>query len=68
MCTHQLLTCISGHMLRVHLSLQSSLNKCFKVFVKDLSPKVNTTIQPVFASRKIEQELNVKEANPPIVN
>ena len=48
--------------------LQSSSNKCFKVFVKDLSLKVNTTIQPVFASRKIEQELNVKEAKPPIVN
>ena len=34
----------------------------------DLSLKVNTTIQPVFASRKTEQELNVKEAKPPIVN
>ena len=34
----------------------------------DLSLKVNTTIQPVFASRKIKQELNVKEAKPPIVN
>ena len=36
--------------------------------LKDLSLKVNTTIQRVFACRKIEQELNVKEANPPIVN
>ena len=36
--------------------------------LKDLSLKVNTTIQPVFASRKIEQELNVKEAKRPIVN
>ena len=36
--------------------------------LKDLRLKVNTTIQPVFASRKIEQELNVKEAKPPIVN
>ena len=36
--------------------------------LKDLSSKVNTTTQPVFASRKIEQELNVKEAKPPIVN
>ena len=35
--------------------------------LKDLSLKVNTTIQPVFASRKIEQELNVKKAKPPIV-
>ena len=36
--------------------------------LKDLSLKVNTTIQPVFASRKTEQELNVKEAKPLIVN
>ena len=36
--------------------------------LKDLNQKVNPTIQPVFASRKIEQELNVKEAKPPIVN
>ena len=48
--------------------LQSSSNKCFKVVVNDLSLKVNTIIQPVFASRKIEQELNVKEAKPPLVN
>ena len=66
--THQQLTCISGHVLRVYLRLQSSSNKCFKVLVKDLSPKVNTTIQPVFASWNIKQELNVKEANPPIIN
>ena len=30
--------------------------------------KETATVQPVFASRKIEQELNVKEAKPPIVN
>ena len=29
--------------------------------LKDLNLKVNTTIEPVFARRKIEQELNVKE-------
>lgn len=29
--------------------------------LKDLSPKVHTTIQSVFVSRKIEQELNVKK-------
>ena len=33
--------------------------------LKDLSLKVNTTIQPEFASRKIKQELNVKEEKPP---
>ena len=36
--------------------------------LKDLSLKGNTTIQPEFASRKIEQELNVKKSKPPIVN
>ncbi|XP_068755893.1 uncharacterized protein [Montipora capricornis] len=36
--------------------------------LKDLSLKVHTTIQPVFVSRKIEQELIVKETKPPIVN
>ena len=36
--------------------------------LKDLSLKVHTTIQPVFVSRKIEQELNVNETKPPSVN
>ena len=33
-----------------------------------LSLKVHTTIRPVFLSRKLERELNVKETKPPIVN
>ena len=36
--------------------------------LKGLNLKVNTTIEPVLARRKIEQELNVKEEKPPIVN
>ena len=36
--------------------------------LKDLSLKVNATIQPMFVSRKIEQELSVKETKPSIVN
>jgi len=36
--------------------------------LRDLSLKVHTTIQPVFVSRKIEQELSVNEAKPPTVN
>ena len=36
--------------------------------LKDLSLKVNKTIQPVFTSRKLEQELKVKEAKPLIIN
>ena len=35
---------------------------------KDLGLKVHTIIQPAFVSRKIEQELHVKETKPPIVN
>ena len=35
--------------------------------LKDLSRKVHTTIHPVFVSRKIERELNVKETKPPII-
>ena len=36
--------------------------------LKDLSLKVHTTIQPVFVSREIEQELNVKETKSRLVN
>ena len=36
--------------------------------LKDLSLKVHTTMQPVFVSRKFEQERNVRESKPPIVN
>ena len=36
--------------------------------LRDLSLKVHTIIQPVFVRRKTEQELNVKETKPPIVN
>ena len=39
-----------------------------KQLKSDLSLKVRTTIQPVFVSRKIEQELSVKETKPRIVN
>ena len=35
---------------------------------EDLSLKVQTTIQLVFVSRKIERKLNVKETKPPFVN
>ena len=39
-----------------------------RIQLKDLSLKVHTTIQPVFVSRELEQELNVKETKQPIVN
>ena len=39
-----------------------------KFLSRNWSLKVNTTIQPVFARRKTEQDLNVKEAKPLIIN
>ena len=51
-----------------HLKIKSQQILIVKEQLKDQSLKLNTTIQPVFASRKIEQELNVKEAKPRIVN
>ena len=36
--------------------------------LKDLSIKVQTTVQPVFVSRKINQDLKVRETKPQIVN
>ena len=36
--------------------------------LRDLSIKVQTTVQPVFVSRKIDQDLKVRENKPQIVN
>ena len=36
--------------------------------LKNLSRKVQTTVQPVFVSRKIDQDLKVRETKPQIVN
>ena len=36
--------------------------------LKDLSQKIQTTVQPVFVSQKIERDLKLREAKPPIVN
>ena len=36
--------------------------------LKDLSQKIQTTLQPVFVSQKIERDLKLREAKPPIVN
>ena len=54
--------------IRVVLPLKDQISAdIVKKQLKDLSLKVHTTIQPVFVSRKIEQELNVKETKPPII-
>ena len=36
--------------------------------MRDLSHKIGTTLQPVFISKKLEQDLKPKEIKPPIVN
>ena len=36
--------------------------------LKDLSQKIQTSVQPVFVSQKIERNLKLREAKPPIVN
>ena len=46
---------------------QRSANKLHEL-LSDLSQKINTEVQPVFASRKIKDELKAKEPKPPIVN
>jgi len=34
----------------------------------DFSHKIGTTVQPVFTSRKLEQDLKPREIKPPIIN
>ena len=36
--------------------------------LKDLSQKIQTSVQSVFVSQKIERDLKLREAKPPIVN
>ena len=38
------------------------------VQLKDLSQKIHTTIQPVFVSQRIEQDIKLQETKPPVVN
>ena len=54
-------------MARWKLKGQESTNYVKKQ-LKDLSLKVQTTVQAVFASRKINQDLKVEEKKPQIVN
>ena len=59
----------TDHTIRVVLPFKDQISAdIVRKQLKDLSLKVHTTIQPVFVSRKIEQELSVKETKPPIVN
>ena len=46
---------------------QTSTNSV-KRQMRDLSHKIGTTLQPVFISRKLEQDLKPREIKPPIVN
>ena len=36
--------------------------------LKDLSQKINMTVQPVFVSHRVERDLKLREAKLPIVN
>ena len=36
--------------------------------MKDLSHKIGTIVEPIFVSKKLEQDLKPKEIKPPIVN
>ncbi|XP_074618307.1 uncharacterized protein LOC141877286 [Acropora palmata] len=50
--------------IRVVLPFEDRL----KIPFEDLSHKIQTTVQPVFVSQKIERDLKLREAKPPIVN
>ena len=59
----------AGDTVRVVLPFKDQISAdTVRKQLKELSLKVHTTIQPVFVSRKIEQELKVKETKPLIVN
>ena len=52
----------------IPLKDQELANYVKKELIKDLSIQVQKTFQPVFVSRKIEQDLKVRETKPQIVN
>ena len=58
-----------GFVLRVSLPFkdQTSANAVRRQR-RDLNHKIGTTLQPVFISKKLEQDLKPKEIKPPIIN
>ena len=54
-------------MLSYRLKIQTSAD-IVCVQLKYLSQKVQTTVQPVFVNQKIEQDLELQEVKPPVVN
>ena len=59
----------TGDIVRVVLPFKDQVSAdTVKKQLKDLSLTVQTTIQPVFVSRKLDQELKVQETKPLIVN
>ena len=54
--------------IRVVLPFKDEASDIVRTQLKDLSHKVQTTVQPVFVSQKIERDLKSREAKPPIVN
>ncbi|XP_020609700.1 uncharacterized protein LOC110048248 [Orbicella faveolata] len=55
--------------VRVSLPLKDQTTaNAVKRQMRDLSHKIDTTVQPAFISRKLEQDLKPREIKPPIVN
>ena len=54
--------------VRVVCNLKQISVDIVKKHIKDLSLKTQTTIQPVFVSRKIDRDLNLKESKISIVD
>ena len=58
-----------GDLLRISLPFKdrTSANAARRQ-MRDLNHKIGTTLQPVFISKKLEQDLKPKETKPLIVN
>ena len=55
--------------MRVSLPFKDQTSaRAVKRQMRDFSHKIGTTLQPVFISRKFEQDLKPREIKPPIVN
>jgi len=58
-----------SHPIRVVLPFKDQASADIaRAQLKDLSQKIQTTLQPVFVSQKTGRDLNLREAKPPIVN
>ena len=59
----------TSHPIRLIISFKDQVSaNVVKKRLTDLSSKIKTTIQPVFISRKLNEDLKVREVKPAIVN